>query len=138
MLVECFILNKLLVTAVNRTTNDDLPTQISDFYQIEASYLGHNEDIAIILHVLCLNKDEIMKVYRQLPFPIPIPKQILHHDIAIPRSMLSNQISSNDSREIFNQSDLPFPTVKESMLITDKTELIAIGKNNAFKVISQV
>ena len=72
--------------------------------QIEASYLRHNEDIVIILHVSCLNKDEIMKVYRHLPFPIHIPKQILHHNMTIRQSMLSNQLSNNDYNEIFNQS----------------------------------
>ena len=111
---------------------------MSDLFQIEASYLRHQQDIVIILHVPCVNKDEIMKVYRHLPFPIPIPKQILHHDMTIRQSMLSNQLSNNDFNEIFNQSDLSFPAVEEALFITDKNDLIAIGKNDAFKVISQV
>ena len=52
--------------------------------------------------------------------------------------MLSNQLSNNDFNEIFNQSDLTFPEVEEALFITDKNDLIAIGKNDAFKVISQV
>ena len=131
-----------LYNAVNTTATNEgytlLPKQISDLFQIEASYLRHERDIVIILHVPCVNKDEIMKVYRHLPFPIPIPKQILHHDMTIRQSMLSNQLSNNDFNEFFNQSDLSFPAVEEALFITDKNDLIAIGKNDAFKVISQV
>jgi hypothetical protein len=32
-----------------------LPKQVSDLLQIETSYLRQNNDIVIILHVLCIN-----------------------------------------------------------------------------------
>ena len=90
-----FLTHDQLVTLydpVNKTAANEgytlLPKQISDLFQIEASYLRHQQDIVIILHVPCVNKDEIMKVYWHLPFPIPIPKQILHHDMTIRQSML--------------------------------------------------
>ena len=38
----------------------------------------------------------------------------------------------------FSQSDISFPTSKEALFIADEHEPIAIGKDNAFKVISQV
>ena len=70
-------------------------------------------------------------------FPIPIPKQILHHDVTIPKSMLRNQLSNNDFNEIFNQSDLSFPSVEEVLFITDKNDLIAIRKDKYEMYINQ-
>ena len=52
--------------------------------------------------------------------------------------MLSNQLSNNDFNDICNQSDLSFLPVKEALFITEKNDLIAIGKNDEYKVISLV
>jgi hypothetical protein len=40
--------------------------------------------------------------------------------------------------KIFNQSDMSFPSNDEALFITEEHELIAIGKDNTFKVISEV
>ena len=50
--------------------------------------------------------------------------------------MIIDQLS--DFAEIFNQSDLSFRANNEALFITDEHELITIGKDNTFKVISQV
>ena len=61
-----FLTHDQLVTlydAANKTATNEgytlLPKQISDLFQIEASYSRHQQDIVIILHVPCVNKDEM-------------------------------------------------------------------------------
>jgi hypothetical protein len=115
-----------------------LPKQVSDLFQIKTFYLSQNNDIAIILHLPCINVQELMKIYRHLSFPIILPQAINNHGMTIRQSIENEQHSKSDFAEIFDQSDLSFPSDHEALFITDKHELIAIGKDNTFKVISQV
>ena len=54
------------------------------------------------------------------------------------QSIENEKLSEADFAEIFKQSDTSFPIHVEARFITDKHELIAVGKDNAFKVISQM
>jgi hypothetical protein len=71
-------------------------------------------------------------------FPIPLPQALSNHDMTILQLIENKQLSESDFAEIFNQSDLSLLSNNEALFITDEHELIAIGKDNTFKVIYQV
>ena len=115
-----------------------LPTQISDLFQIETSYVRRQDDIILILHVPCINQNEMLTIYKHAPFPMPLPKQLTYHDMTIKQAIFADQLSDTDYKDIFNQSDLSFEAVEQALFVQDEHNLIAIGKDNAFKVISPI
>jgi hypothetical protein len=115
-----------------------LPTQISDLFQIETSYVRRQDDIILILHVPCINQNEMLTIYKHVPFPMPLPKQLTYHDMTIKQAIFADQLSDTDYKDIFNQSDLSFEAVEQALFVQDEHNLIAIGKDNAFKVISPI
>ncbi len=58
--------------------------------------------------------------------------------MTIKQSILKEKLSETDFADIFYQSDLSFPINEVALSITDEHEFIVIGKDNTFKVISQV
>ena len=112
---------------------------ISDYFQIEATYMRTGEDIVIMLHVPCI-KTNLLKIYRYLPFPIPLPFTPKSHDLTIRQSLTLHtlQFSQNDLDSIFDQNDLDFPQYPEALFIEDKADLIAIGADKSFQLLSQV
>jgi predicted enzyme involved in methoxymalonyl-ACP biosynthesis len=47
--------------------------KLSDFYQIEVTYSRTENDIVLMVHVPCIKMTSLVKIYRYLPSPIPIP-----------------------------------------------------------------
>jgi hypothetical protein len=86
-----------LYNSINETATADgftlLPKQVSDLFQIETSYPRQNNDIVIILHVPCINAQELMTIYRDLSFPIPLPQAISNHDMNFRQSIEIEQLS---------------------------------------------
>ena len=72
----------------------------------------------MIVHVLCINVQELLTIYRHLPFPIPIPKATSNHDMTIHQSILNQQLSPSDFKEIFHQADIAFPIVEEALFVS--------------------
>jgi hypothetical protein len=93
--------------------------------------MRQDNDIIIILHIPCINVQELMTIYRHLPILIPLLQVLSNHDMTIRQSIENEKLSESNFEEIYNQSD-------EALFITDEHELIAIGKDNTKKVISQV
>jgi hypothetical protein len=98
--------------------------------------LRQNQDIIFILHVLCVNVQNFLIIHRLLPFPIPSPKQMTHHDMTIKQSILASELSVIELANIFDQHDLDFKPEEITLSIIDEQEMI--GKNNEFQIISQV
>ena len=112
---------------------------ISDYFQIEATYMRTGEDIIIMLHVPCI-KTNLLQIYRYLPFPIPLPFTPKSHDLTIRQSLTLQtlQFSQHDLDSIFDQNNLDFPQYPEALFIEDKADLIAIGADKSFQILSQV
>jgi hypothetical protein len=115
-----------------------MPKQISYLLQIEASYVRQSQDIIIILHVPCVNVQNMLTNHRLLPFPIPIPKQLIHYDMTIKQSILASELSVRDLANIFDQNNLDFKPEEKALFIVDEQNMIAIGKDKEFQIISQV
>jgi phage portal protein BeeE len=71
-------------------------------------------------------------------FPIPFLQALSNHYITIKQLIENEKLSDADFAEIFNQSDIFFPTNSEELFSADEQELIAFGKYKAFEIISQV
>ena len=59
----------------------------SDYFQMEVTYLRTGKDIVIMLHVPCIKSKQLLKIYKYLPFPIPLPFMPRSHDITIRQSL---------------------------------------------------
>jgi hypothetical protein len=102
-----------------------LPKQVYDLFRIETLFLRQNIDIVITLHVPIINVQYMFTIYRHLSVPSSIPQASSKHEKII-------------NMEIFLiflpiQPFLAFN--EEALFITNKHELIAICKDNTFKVI---
>ena len=55
-----------------------LTNKISDYFQLELSYVRHPQGIVALLHVPCTLSKNLMTMYKYVPFPIPIPHVTNH------------------------------------------------------------
>ena len=111
--------------------------QISDYFQVEATYLRTGEDLVIIVHVPCIKSKSLLKIYKYLPFPIPLPFTPRAHDLTIRQSFdlqTINNLPQAAFDALFDQDDLDHPQFPEALFITDKSDLIAIGADKSFKM----
>jgi hypothetical protein len=67
---------QVLQTAVKATANTKtlqvIPTQPTDYFQLDTSYIRMDNDILILLHVPCLTSNHMLTIYRYVPFPYPV------------------------------------------------------------------
>jgi hypothetical protein len=68
----------ILHLAVKEKTQKDgfnaLATKISDYYQMDTTYVRNNEnDIIVILHISGNKEIDLLTIYRYFPLQIPIP-----------------------------------------------------------------
>ena len=104
-----------------------MPERISDYFQIEVSYLRKGDDILIMMHVPCIIHDQLLTVYKYVPLPFPIPK-FLTTDSATIADLISGR-SSNVSQIGKQEMD--------ALIIVPEMEIIAVGRSDKFKVLSQ-
>ena len=94
-----------------------------------------------MLHVPCVKSKALFKIYNYLPFPITLPFTPKAHDMTI-RQSLDRQYMYNLPQQqldaIFDQNNLDHPQYPEALFITDKTDIIAIGADNSFQILSQM
>ena len=68
-------LKKLHAEVLRQAKKHDLvplTTHLTDYFQLDVSYVRSHPYITAIIHVPCSSSDSIFKVYRYIPFPIPI------------------------------------------------------------------
>ena len=102
--------------------------RISDYFQIETSYLRNKGDILIMLHVPCIIHEQLLTIYRYISLPFPVPK-----------------ILSTDSTTILDLIlQRTGPTIKiqeeesqDALLLVPEAEMIAIGRDNQYQILSQ-
>jgi hypothetical protein len=59
----------------------------------------------------------LLNIHGLLPFPIPLPKQLTHHDITNKQSILASEISVRELASIFDQNDLDFKSEEKALFI---------------------
>jgi len=110
-----------------------LPERLSDYFQLEASYLRQGEDILIILHVPCIVHDQMLTLYRYIPFPYPIPKRITSDKQTIEEML--HQIGNKNSTQSFPKQILDEDTI-DALILVPEADLIAIGSQRRYRTLS--
>ena len=95
------------------------PQNLQDYFQLETSYLNTGSEILILLHVPCSTNDDLLTIYKYIPFPFPI--------LPLPPS---DTVSLSTIQDLINL-DFPAagPASMEGLTFNTDQDLIAIGKN---------
>ena len=104
-----------------------LPERISDYYQIETSYLRNGQDILIMLHVPCIIHSQLLTIYKYIPLPFPIPKFVDTDSSTI--GDLINKRSGQTSIGLDDDMD--------ALVIVPEAEMIAVSKEDHFRIVTQ-
>ena len=108
---------------------ESLTTQLADYFQLETSYLRKNADIIILLHVPCTKKDNLLNIYRYVPFPFPLKETFNSNTRSITNAL---NFSLSDS-----SSPQPTPQPATALFLVPESELIAVGPKGKFMILSQ-
>ena len=112
---------QVLLQAVQNTARSKqlqiIPTQPTDFFQLDTSYLRIDNEVLILLHVPCLTSNHMLTLYRYVPFPYPVST--------------IQTFSTDPHPSIHNTNDILSRTAKNrsSLFFLPETELIAVGRN---------
>jgi len=110
-----------------------LPERLNDYFQLETSYLRQGEDILIMLHVPCIIHDQMLTIYRYIPFPYPLPVSQPQENYSISDMLLHRSTSyyTGDSQTFIGD------TVIDALIIIPETDMIAVGLNRKYKTLSE-
>jgi hypothetical protein len=120
---------------------NSLVTHTSDYFQVEITYLRNDEDLLIIVHVPCIKIKELLKIYKHLSFPIPLPMTTPGHDLTIRQAMDIEHFQNFTEGQldgIFDMNNLDYEPVPEALFISDSNDLIAIGADDDYHVLTQL
>jgi hypothetical protein len=109
-----------------------MPERLSDYFQLEASYLRQGEDVLIMLHVPCVNKDQMLTIYKYIPFPYPLPSSVAQENITI-AEMLSQK--AGEFNKVTHNPILEQEI--DSLIIVPEAEMIAVGRGDKYKILTQ-
>jgi hypothetical protein len=62
-----------VIAQAQRNNLHPLTQHLSDYFQLDVSYVKKDNFITAILHIPASSSDDYYKVYRYVPFPIPLP-----------------------------------------------------------------
>jgi hypothetical protein len=105
------LLHKHTLQIIKAKNYHPLVKQVSDYYQLEMSYLRKEDGVVAILHVPAMVAPKMMSLYRYVPFPIPLQEG-------------GGDVKS-DSRD-----------KTHALFIKTPSDLIALDENNNFKIVS--
>jgi len=109
-----------------------LPERLTDFFQLETSYLRQGNDILILLHVPCVVHEQLLTIYRYIPFPYPLSTKIQPDSTTISDAL--SMTTRNMTIPMKTESD---DATIDALIITPEADLIAVGKNRRYKVLSE-
>ncbi len=97
-----------------------LPHNLQDYFQLEASYIKTGKDILILLHVPCSASDNLLTIYKYIPFPFPIMPSLSNFNFSTSISTIQDLINLEHS--FTNKTEY------EGISFKSESDLIAIGK----------
>ena len=104
-----------------------MPEKVSDYFQVEASYLRNGQDIIIMLHVPCIVHEQLLTIYRYIPLPFPIPK-LTNIDKTTIADLYKHRMG--DTMQAGAEE-------MDALMIVPEAELIAVSHDDKFQVLSQ-
>jgi hypothetical protein len=112
-----------------------LPQQLSDYFQLEVSYARSGPDVLLIVHVPCVSTDQLMTIYKFMPFPIPLPGSPTTSQLTIQDSLFPTQTLSNNQ-----VPTIPIDSnanLTEALFLNLDADLIAINREQKYRILSQ-
>jgi len=111
-----------------------LPTHLSDYFQLETSYIRHNEDIVILIHVPCILKENLLKIYRFVPYPFPIETTLTNLNLTIGENLFLARNTPTNSTPVDLDS---IPSIQaQALFVQPEAEFLAVGRDNKFKILT--
>ena len=104
-----------------------MPQRLSDYFQIETSYLRNGGDILIMLHVPCIVHDQLLTIYKYIPLPFPVPK-IMQSDTTTILDLIEQRHNN-----FVNTSEQGM----DALMLIPEAEMIAVGKTDQFQILTQ-
>ena len=118
---------EVLKAAYNDGLNS-LVTRTSDYFKVEITYLRNDEDLLIIVPVPCIKIKELLKIYKHLSFPIPLPLITPVHGVLQAMNIKDFQnFTEQQLDNIFDMNKLDYEPVPEALFISNSIDLITIG-----------
>lgn len=111
-----------------------LPTHLSDYFQLETSYIRHNEDIVILVHVPCILKENLLKIYRFVPYPFPIEAELSNLNLTIGENLLLTRTLSTNTTPT-HSTNTPINQA-QALFVQPEAEFLAVGRDNKFKILT--
>jgi len=111
-----------------------LPKHTSDYFQLETSYLQDGSNIQILIHVPCINPDNILTIYRYLAYPYPLPAKLQYSEATIQHTLfnLIKDAHPVDSKMTV-ANNAPF---LEALFIEPEADYIAVGKDQQYRLLT--
>jgi len=110
-----------------------LPERLTDYFQLETSYLRQGDDILILLHVPCVVHDQLLTIYRYIPFPYPLSTKVQPDSATISDAL---QMTPRNMTATTHTNPTNDDATIDALIITPEADLIAVGKNRRYKVLS--
>ena len=107
-----------------------LTNKISDYFQLELSYVRHPQGIVALLHVPCTLSKNLMTMYKYVPFPIPIPHVTNHSHLTVAQAL-------HPENHLFTPTPEAPLQKKEALYLLAESELIAVDTSDQYRLLSQ-
>ncbi len=104
-----------------------MPERISDYFQLEASYLRNGKDLLIMLHVPCIIHEQLLTIYKYIPLPFPIPSMVDTDSTTIADliNKRAGMMTEHDEQAM------------DALTIIPEAEMIAVSNSDRFQILSQ-
>jgi len=112
-----------------------LTKQLSDYFQLETSYLRSGTDVIALLHIPCIMAPSMLSIYRYVPFPIPLPQPPAQSVYSIHQALYPTRLSEDE--KLPELSSVPTGPSAEALYLVADADLIAIDKDSNFRLLSQ-
>ena len=114
-----------------------LPNKISDYFQLETTFTREGDNLLVLVHVPCVPHEHVLRIFRYVPFPIPLPFPTIQHPHTIHHGLFNGSFSESDIRKLKDPtSTSPGSLVQEGLIVQPEAELIAIGANQHYKILT--
>jgi hypothetical protein len=114
-----------------------LPQRPTDYLQLEVSYARSGQDILLIAHVPCVSAENLLTVYKFIPFPFPLPKSAPQSQLSIRHSLFPSSATDDNVLPDLDPSKAKYPSSSQALYLDMDTDMIAINKENQYRSLTE-
>ncbi len=114
-----------------------LPQQPSDYLQLEVSYARSGQEVLLIVHIPCVAANNLLSVYKFVPFPFPLPKSAFQTQLSLRHSLFPTSSDTNeDLLPELDPSRAKFSSSSQALYLDMDANMIAINKDHQYKIVT--